>query len=188
MKYALIIIDMQNWFFRLANRRKRLPYLKETINELIGIFKIYKLPIYHVITVHKKDKTTWTKAMKRDNSPVLIEDSYQAKEVDGIIKSKSDIIIKKTRMSTFSNINFNRSLINNKVDTLIITGVYSHSCVSLTAIDASEKDHNVIIAKDATYSYREDEARMMLDFIKRLGERVLDNKSIIEEIKKNPLF
>lgn len=98
---ALVIIDIQNWFFRTKQRKKGLQKLISRTNELIDFFHKRELPIIHVLTVHKKDKSTWDKSMKKRNKPVLLEGTWQSKELSGLKKFKTDIVIKKTRHSAF---------------------------------------------------------------------------------------
>ncbi len=61
MKPALIVIDLQQWFFRLFVHSSpawqgdlRLLLLKT--NELIDIFHRKILPVIHVLTIHQKDE------------------------------------------------------------------------------------------------------------------------------------
>src|SRR3989338_6085669 len=86
MKSALVIIDIQNWFFRTKERKNGLPKLISKTNELIDFFQEHGLPIIHVLTIHKKDKSTWDRIMRRRNQAVLIEGTKQAKELPGIKK------------------------------------------------------------------------------------------------------
>ena len=65
MKPALVIIDMQHYFFRSEERRVKLSELIKSINELIDISNEKNIPIYQVLTVHKSDKSTWNIVMKK---------------------------------------------------------------------------------------------------------------------------
>jgi len=59
MNPALVIIDMQQYFFRTEERREKLSELVESINYLIDCAENKNIPIYQVLTIHKEDKSTW---------------------------------------------------------------------------------------------------------------------------------
>lgn len=78
MNPALVIIDMQNWFFRSEDRREKPPELIESINELIEVATNKNITIFQVITMHKADKSTWNIVMKKHNFSALLEGSDEA--------------------------------------------------------------------------------------------------------------
>lgn len=72
MKPALVVIDMQHYFFRTEERRTKLNQLISSINDLIDLAKEKNIPIYQVLTVHKADRSTWNLVMKKHNFAALI--------------------------------------------------------------------------------------------------------------------
>lgn len=188
MNPALVIIDMQNWFFRSEDRRKKLSELIESINELIEVATTKNISIFQVLTIHKADKSTWNIVMKKHNFSALIEGSEEAKLLPEIKFDSSQEIIVKTRQSTFIRTNFEEKLKEKNIDTLILSGVFTHGCVGRTAVDAYERDFNVILAKDASFSHMKNQEKSMLEVIKEEQEQlVLSNKEIIEYLNTNIL-
>lgn len=188
MNPALVIIDMQNWFFRSEDRREKLSELIESINELIEVATTKNITIFQVLTIHKADKSTWNIVMKKHNFSALIEGSEEAKLLPEIKFDSSQEIIVKTRQSTFIRTNFEEKLKEKNIDTLILSGVFTHGCVGRTAVDAYERDFNVILAKDASFSHMKNQEKSMLEVIKEEQEQlVLSNKEIIEYLNTNIL-
>ena len=188
MNPALVIIDMQNWFFRSEDRREKLSELIESINELIEVATTKNITIFQVLTIHKADKSTWNIVMKKHNFSALIEGSEEAKLLLEIKFDSSQEIIVKTRQSTFIRTNFEEKLKEKNIDTLILSGVFTHGCVGRTAVDAYERDFNVILAKDASFSHMKNQDKSMLEVIKEEQEQlVLSNKEIIEYLNTNIL-
>lgn len=188
MNPALVIIDMQNWFFRSEDRREKLSELIEAINELIEVATTKNITIFQVLTIHKADKSTWNIVMKKHNFSALIEGSEEAKLLPEIKFDSSQEIIVKTRQSTFIRTNFEEKLKEKNIDTLILSGVFTHGCVGRTAVDAYERDFNVILAKDASFSHMKNQEKSMLEVIKEEQEQlVLSNKEIIEYLNTNIL-
>ena len=188
MNPALVIIDMQNWFFRSEDRREKLSELIESINQLIEVATTKNITIFQVLTIHKADKSTWNIVMKKHNFSALIEGSEEAKLLPEIKFDSSQEIIVKTRQSTFIRTNFEEKLKEKNIDTLILSGVFTHGCVGRTAVDAYERDFNVILAKDASFSHMKNQEKSMLEVIKEEQEQlVLSNKEIIEYLNTNIL-
>ncbi|ABW19338.1 cysteine hydrolase family protein [Alkaliphilus oremlandii] len=179
MRPALVVIDMQHYFFRTEERRIRINELIESINDLIIYAENKNIPIYQVLTIHKEDRSTWNLVMKKYNFSALIQGSDEAKLLSEIKFSDKHIVITKTRQSTFIRTNFEEDLIVRGIDTLILSGVFTHGCVGRTAIDAYERDFNVILAKDASFSHLENQEQAMFEVILNEQEQlILDNEQI----------
>lgn len=181
MRPALVIIDMQHYFFRSEERRVKLKELILAINKLIDCAKDKNIPIYQVLTVHKDDKSTWNIVMKKYNFSALIEGSNEAELLPEIKFDKSQAVIIKTRQSAFIRTNFEDELRENNIDTLIFSGVFTHGCVGRTAVDAYERDFNVIVAKDASFSHIKNQQEVMFEVIQHEQEQLILGN---EEIKK----
>lgn len=186
MKPALVIIDMQKWFFRTEERRAKLDKIISSINELINFASSNSIPIYQVLTIHKEDKSTWNLVMKKHNFSALIEESEAAKLLENITFDESQELIIKTRQSTFIRTDFEENLRSKKIDTLILCGVFTHGCVGRTAIDAYERDFNVILSTDGCFSHIKDQEQAMFDVILNEQEQlILNNKEIFNLLSKS---
>jgi len=181
LRPALVVIDMQHYFFRSEERKVKLPELIQSINELIDIAKDKNIPIYQVLTIHKDDKSTWNIVMKKHNFAALLEGSKEAELLPEIQFDNSQEVIIKTRQSTFIRTNFEEKLKKNNIDTLILCGVFTHGCVGRTAIDAYERDFNVIVAKDGSFSHLKNQEEAIFEvIIKEQEQLILTNKEIKE--------
>lgn len=152
MNRALIVVDMQKAFFANSNLQKNKAKMIAACNQLIEEFKLNRLPIYMLRTVHNKTKETWTLNMLDDEEGYLFygdDDSDYVKGLD--IENKIEII--KTRDSGFWETNLLSSLRGNNIDCVVICGVSTHSCVALTAIDAYNANLRVELAVEAIASH-----------------------------------
>lgn len=179
MNCALVIIDMQYWFFRTDERRINLPQLITSINRLIDFADSKKIPVIHIKTEHKSDKSTWNIVMKKHNWALMIENGEEAKILKEITVRPNHRFIIKTRQSAFIRTEFEEVLKQQNICTLILTGVFMHGCVGRTAVDAYERDFNVIIAKDCVFSHVKNQEQAMLEVIQFEQEQlILDNQEI----------
>jgi len=154
MKPALLVIDMQYWFFKIdlfstTEGKMILDSLVKNINELTEFFHSFNLPIFHITTEHKKDGSTLDLWGQRNNSTVLLEGSPDIEELDKLKIYPSDMKIIKTRHSAFIRTDLEEKLKLLGIDTLVITGYSTNSCVGETAIDSYNYDFDVLLAKDA---------------------------------------
>jgi len=185
MRPALVIIDMQHWFFRSEERRIKLPELISSINELIDFANEKNIPIYQVLTIHKEDKSTWNNVMKKHNFAALLEGSKEAELLPEIKFDSTQEVIIKTRQSTFIRTNFEDKLEERNIDTIILCGVFTHGCVGRTAIDAYERDFNVILARDSSFSHLKNQEEVMFEVIQNEQEQLILNNAEIKALLTN---
>ena len=156
MKPALLVIDMQRYYLEVGSAEK-LRGVSELIaktNELIDLFYNASLPVVKVRVIHKKDGSTWNQKMKPHWTGevlpgTLTEGTTEAEFCPELHSSSNDIILTKTRSSSFVRTALEEKLQSLGVDTVIITGYSIERCVGLTAIDAWERDYRVVLAGDA---------------------------------------
>jgi nicotinamidase-related amidase len=182
MRPALIVIDMQNYFFRTEERRIGINQLIYSINQLIDLARDLDIPTFQVITLHKADKSTWNIVMKKHDFSALIEGSKEAEILPEIEVNEKHTIIVKTRQSTFIRTNFEEELKRASIDTLVICGVFTHGCVGRTAIDAYERDFNVILARDAIFSHLKNQEEAIFEVVLQEQEQLILNNDEIRSL------
>jgi nicotinamidase-related amidase len=169
MGNALVIIDMQNYFFRSEKKKVRYNELISSINNLIEIFENSPdSSIYHVISLHKPDKSTWSRNMKRNNSGCLIEGTEEALIVKDLKYNKNHVTIHKTRHSAFMRTDLEQHLLKNGIERIFLCGIYTHGCIALSAIDGWSLDFEVIIAEDCIFSHRLDLSEFVIERLKNM--------------------
>lgn len=161
-KCALLVIDVQN---RTIGSRP-MP-IEEAINEyptscgeygwealpqiklLVDYFYEKKWPIFypHVAYKNKYDQGQFgTKVSAVMNIPL---EGYGFPE---IIEPKEGVIkIAKYHPSAFFGTSLNSYLIENRIDTLVVTGATTSGCVRGTVVDASSLNYKVVVAEDAVF-------------------------------------
>jgi nicotinamidase-related amidase len=167
MTTALLVIDMQNGFFREKEAADKLRQHLPAINRLIEYFRDAGLPIIFARTVHKRDGTTWTLKMRRDNKGVMLEGSADAADVVGLTVPEGAVGIAKARHSAFVRTNLEAVLRAHRVHHVVLCGIFLEACVGDSASDASQHDFHVTIARDATLACDEALAAAMLSVLKR---------------------
>lgn len=184
MKYALIIIDMLNDFFKEAPMKNQKSVLSEKINGLIKIVERKNIPIIFIRQEFKKDLSDAFLFMKKRNEKNTIKGTKGAQILSEINKNKNDIIITKKRFSSFYKTRLDSLLKINKINSLIIAGIFTHSCIRQTTIDAYQRDFNIILAKECIDSWDKKHHKITLDYLNQgLMIPLLSNNQIKSKIR-----
>lgn len=152
--FAVAVIDMQKSYFQAGDLQDKEGTLVATTNEILGWSRRVNAPIFTIVTLHEHDRSTWTLNMLDDDEGYLFADDKGSETLDGLALEDATTIVK-TRDSAFFGTDFAEQLLAAQVDTLVLLGVSTHSCIYQTASDAYAHNLRVIIARDAVASHDE---------------------------------
>ncbi len=183
MNPVLLMIDLQKDFPALFKLLKPRAKFDGSVRQLTSFFRRRRLPIIHILTAHKADRSTWTLQMKRDNFSLCIEGTEGFREIDAVDRQPGEAVMYKTRWSAFYETNLDRLLKEGGYDTLVLAGFLSHACIRTTAIDAYQRDYSIIIARDCIDTYHAAHEEITLDYLSRYVARVLTNREIFDLFK-----
>lgn len=169
---ALLIVDMQEFFFRQPERRWTLDAVVANINRLIDHFDATSQPVFHIISCFKADGSDWDLKTKASGTPELIEGTPEAAILPHIRVSPAHRTMVKTRYSAFFNTGLVEMLRREQVERVLVTGAYTHYCVNATVFDAYCHDFIPALATDAVASHLEQESELMIERMRRNGYHV----------------
>ena len=89
-----------------------------------------------------------------------------AEVIPELKKCDKDYVVPKRRYSGFFQTDLDILLKELGVDTVIMTGLHAHMCVRHTSADAFQLGYNVVVAKEATDSFTEQDYLYGLDYLK----------------------
>ncbi len=164
---ALLVIDMQRRFLEQGHPEKlaRVGALIASANELIDCFHDRGLPVVHIQTIHKADRSTWNQWMKEHDAAALIEGTREAEVHPDVHVADTDIVVRKTRHSAFIRTELEQLLTSRAIGTLALVGFSTDLCVGLTAVEAYERDFTVVLAGDAILGTNPSAGSRMLDYL-----------------------
>jgi nicotinamidase-related amidase len=146
---ALLIIDMQEAYFAAGELQEEKAQLVENCNELISVGRQAERPVIFIRTAHTHTPDTWTLNMRDDEQGYLLDGSDEVQFVEGLDVHKADVCITKLRDSAFHATILEQTLRELHVDTLVIAGVSTQSCIGQTAADAYARNIRVVLAEEA---------------------------------------
>ncbi len=180
---SLIIVDMQNFFFRDAARRRNLEQAVKNINTLIKYFDARSLPVFNVLSGFKADGSDWDLKMRVTGQPELIVGSPEAEILPRIKISEHHRTIIKTRYSAFFKTDLAELMQALKIDRAVVVGAYTHFCVNATIFDAFCYDFIPCLITDAVISHMPDEAEIMISRMQRNGFHLFTTQEFITGVE-----
>ena len=178
MRPILLPIDLQKDFRAKFALLKPPGRFDDDVTALLRFFRERRLPILHLHTIHKRDGSTWTLHMKRGGFRICMEGTEGVEELDAAKRLPAEPVIYKTRWSAFFGTDLGERLRDGGYDTLVLAGFLSHACIRVTAIDAYQRDYDVIIARDCVDSYDALHERITFDYLSRYAARIMSNDEL----------
>jgi nicotinamidase-related amidase len=116
-------------------------------------------PVVWVRQEFAPDLSDAFREMRRDDIRVTIAGTKGSRIIPELVPGADHLQVVKKRYSAFFGTPLDAIIRTRRVDTLVLAGVNTHACVRMTAIDAYQRDLEVIIPREAVGSYdREHEA------------------------------
>jgi nicotinamidase-related amidase len=182
MKPVLILIDLQEDYLNRPPVAARRAALLDRIARLLDAFRRRRLPIIHVVSIYKADRSNWTLSMLRDNWPVVIEGTSGAAIANEIAPADGEPVVVKDRFSAFFGTDFGARLSTTGADVLVVAGINTHACVRMTVIDAFMRDMPVVVCSDAVDSWDPEHHRVTLEYLSRGIAEVIPSDELIARI------
>lgn len=136
MKKALLIIDVQNFYFEEGPGRLYEPEKAASqIAKVLAYFRETNQAVIHIQHIGKEN------VGQEENNPTLaIHDS--------VAPIKGEIIIKKAYPSGFRETNLKDVLDELQIEELVVVGMMSHMCVDTTVRAASNYGYKITVLHD----------------------------------------
>ena len=184
MRAVLIIVDMLNDFFErspiLANERARLV---TNTNLLIAAFRSAGLPVFWIRQEFAPDLHDAFQEMRTNNVSITIAGTPGCQLLSELDCLPDDCVIIKKRYSAFFGTDLDAHLVRLQPDFLVVAGVNTHACVRMTAVDAYQRDHKVVVAVDCVASHDTEHHDVTLRYLDGHICRVLPVHDILNLIE-----
>ena len=181
MKQAILVIDMLNDFVsgKLACDRG-----KAIVPAVAKLLKTARQHGVDVIFCNDRHLKGIDGELKLWGDHAIIN-THGAEIIPELEASESDFIVPKRRYSGFFQTDLQLLLSELKVDTLILSGLHTHMCVRHTAADAYNWGYNLVVAKDGTDSFTEEEYLYGLKYLQEVyGAQISDVESLCAVFKQ----
>jgi nicotinamidase-related amidase len=174
---ALIVIDMLNDFLQAwapASKQR----LVQATNELVAILRRHQRPVIWVRQEFRPDLQDAFPEMRAKGIRITIAGTPGCQIASELAVDPSDTVLIKKRYSAFYGTNLDQVLADLKPDGLILAGINTHACIRMAAIDAYQRDWDVILAADCVGSYDREHHDISLRYMKDKIAAVVSNDEI----------
>src|ERR671933_1216499 len=197
---ALLVIDMQNGFAAQGGSYDDLGIeisiyrqVIDKIRYLIITCRRLKIPIFYTQAVREPSgidlltKTHKILPKSREErikkKPICIRGTWDARIIDEIKPTNSDLMVIKRRDSAFQDTEIEVWLKSIKVDTLIFCGIDTAVSVESSLRDAFNRGYDVILISDATASINKMRYESALENVKEHYGLVMDSKELVHRLQ-----
>jgi nicotinamidase-related amidase len=180
-KYLLLVIDLLNDYFRqqarLAAQRDQIA---AAVNRLAAAFRQYQQPVIWVRQEFAPDLSDAFLDMRRNNVRVTIAGTDGCELLPELERHPLEKVIVKKRYSAFFGTDLDGTLAVLRPNTLVLAGINTHACIRMTAIDAYQRDYEVLVASDCVASYDAEHHEITRQYLHGKIARFLPSGEIAE--------
>jgi nicotinamidase-related amidase len=176
-KPALIVIDMLNDFLDRWQPPSRFA-LVEAVNRLVELMREQECPVTWVRQEFEPDLSDAFLEIRKTNRRITMRGTPGCEIAPDLNVDGTDVVVVKKRYSAFYGTNLDEILARLAVDGLVLAGINTHACVRMTAIDAYQRDWEVILAADCVDSYDREHHKVSVRYMKGAIASVLTNSEI----------
>lgn len=177
---VLLVHDLQNYFLSAYDPgAPPVPGLLTRTAALAGRARARGVPV--VYTAQPGGQTPAERGLQRDFwGPGLPDDPHAAAIADAVAPEPGDTVLTKWKYSAFVRTGLADLMAGLGRDQLVITGVYAHLGVNMTACDAWMRDIQAFVVADAVADFGPDDHLQALRWAARSSARVTTADTVLQ--------
>jgi nicotinamidase-related amidase len=171
-RMALLVLDMQEDFLgdnaRMPIDKEQIPAVTGVVNRLVDEFERNGRPIVYVKSEFPKRAIG-----NRIRHFAAIEGS-EGTRIFGKIKISGSAIFSKKEPDAFSSPEFENYLVANRVNRLVVTGVYADQCVLYTTLGALNRGYQVEFVRNGVGDRSDEAVNKACEAVRKRGGEVIE--------------
>lgn len=198
---ALLVIDLQYGFasrehggfkrLRESNIGDSGEYAISRIEELVvptvarlaSVFRDAALPVIYARCATQQGNGSDLTARHRAKGIVYPVNSKEAQILNEISPQERDIVLTKTGSGCFASTNLDHLLRNMGVSTIVVTGMWTNSCVETTVRNAADLDYRTVIIEESCVAMTPERHEYTLNFLDNNFCTVKSVEEVIEAVE-----
>ncbi len=174
---AVIVVDMLNDFLQAWPPASKERLVAST-NALLAAARSRHRPVIWVRQEFQPDLRDAYPEMRKKGIRITIAGTPGCQIASELNVAPSDTVIVKKRYSAFFGTTLDQVLADLAPDGVILAGINTHACIRATAIDAYQRDWEVVVASDCVGSYDREHHEISLRYMNGKIAAVMDNAEI----------
>jgi maleamate amidohydrolase len=179
---AIFVIDMLNDCFVHAPLQRLRPSLCLSINALTATARTTGCPVIWVRQEFEPDLSDAMSDMKSKNIHMFIKGTAGPLILDELQRSDADLEVVKKRYSMFFRTGLDALLRQLGTDRIILAGVNTHACIRMAAMDAYQRDFEVMIVRECVASKDAHHHDVTMDYLDGGIARVVSLNELREQL------
>lgn len=180
-KYAVLVIDMLNDFVTGVLKTDRAGTIIGSLDKLVKSARKHEIPVIYCNDSHLKGLDAELKIW----GDHALRGTHGAEVIPELSVHPQDYVVPKRRYSSFFQTELQALLLDLKVDTLIITGLHTNMCCTHTSADGFSYGYKIIVPKETTTAFTEEEYQSGLSYIKRIYDaEIIELDRLIARFEK----
>jgi maleamate amidohydrolase len=152
--------------------------LIRSINDLVSLMRQNDHPIIWVRQEFEPDLHDAFPEMRAKGIRITIKGTSGCRIAPELEVAPPDPVVIKKRYSAFFNTDLDQILNRLTPDVLVLAGINTHACVRMTAIDAYQRDWEIIVAAECVGSYDQEHHDISMKYMKDKIATVMSNQEI----------
>ena len=185
MNPALLLVDVQMDFLNrpglVPNADTLVPLLKRL---LLGC-RALKIPVLHVHTQILRDGSNRMPHWHRHGIWECVRGTDGVLPPASLQPADNESVYCKQFYSAFSNSTLQSALRDLDVNTVLIAGLYLHSCVRATVLDAYQRGYEVWVVEDAVGSTEPEHSEITRCYLDNRAATFLDTRAVLARLGKS---
>ena len=193
---ALLVIDLQNVYTKLANKDPRWNEFSKRLNETVlpnvkkveALFRKNKQDvIFARIACHLKDGRDRSLSQKMSgwNNILITLDDDDSQIIDDIAPINDEIVVTKTTDSALTGTSLRLILNNLGIKTVVCAGIFTDQCVASTVRSLSDESFYVVVLEDACAAGTMELHNAELTIINNIYAKVCSTDDLIKVLSSN---
>jgi nicotinamidase-related amidase/predicted enzyme related to lactoylglutathione lyase len=180
---ALLLVDLQQDFAAKLPTDERAA-LTRSVVELLGFARSQGWAVIWIRSQFEPDLSDALLEVRRKRIPVVIRGTAGGELLPELAVADGEAVVVKKRYSAFFRTALDGLLANLAPERLVIAGINTHACVRATAVDAYQRDFEVVIARDSVASHDRAHHEVSLRYMDgKIGE-ALSNREISARFRR----
>jgi nicotinamidase-related amidase len=150
---AILVVDMVGDMFSHPTLSQQRPSFVSRINTLTEAGRAAGYLVVWIRLEYQADLSDAPLELKSRSVHVATAGTAGAEILPDLNVPPQDHVIVKKRYSGFYETDLDDYLQHKRVGRLVVVGVNTHACVRVTAIDAYQRDYDVVIVRECVGSY-----------------------------------
>lgn len=181
---AIVVVDMVGDMFRQPALAQQRPALVAAINGLTAAGRRYGARVIWIRQEYAPDLSDAPLEYRRRNIRSTIADTPGAELLPELEVAPPDQVVVKKRYSGFFGTDLDDQLRHGQVGQLVLAGVNTHACVRTTAIDAYQRDYDVVLVRDCVGSYDSQHHDVSLRYMDERIGRVVSLQAALADLSQ----